>query len=160
MVGGRLTRLAREGDRVPGSTDSPDDAGRVEEFGEEECLALLARGSVGRIVFVDHGQPVALPVNYVLDGRTVAFRTDPGAKLDGATLGRVAFEVDEVDPDRREGWSVLVKGVGRDITAGIDEWSERVASYHLEPWAAGELRHWIAVANPSFSGRRIRKGPR
>ena len=144
---------------MTGPPASPGDESVLEELSEEECLDMLGRESVGRIVFVDRGQPMALPVNYVLDGRTVAFRTDPGTKLDAATLGRVAFEVDDVNSETREGWSVLVKGIGRDITEAIDEWSERVTSNRLEPWAAGERRHWIALAEPSFSGRRIRNAP-
>jgi len=144
---------------VAGPEEAPREESVVEELSEQECLDLLADHAVGRIVFVDHGQPMALPVNYVVDGRTVAFRTDPGTKFDAATLGRVAFEVDDVASDAREAWSVLVKGIGRDITEAIDEWSERVRSQRLEPWAAGERHHWIALADRSFSGRRIRRGP-
>lgn len=104
----------------------------------ERCLTLLSVHSVGRIAFVDrNGQPRALPVNYVLDGRTVAFRTDPGAKLESSILGKVAFEIDAVDKLYREGWSVLVTGVGRESTDGIDRWSERVRANRLHPWASG-----------------------
>ena len=80
---------------------------------EEECLTLLATQAVGRFVFIDpDGQPMALPVNYVLHDRTIAFRSDPGAKLTGATLNRVAFEIDGIDPLYHEGWSFVVKGIG------------------------------------------------
>ena len=131
--------------------------GRVEVLSEDQCLALLARRAVGRIVFVDaEGQPMALPVNYVLRDRTIAFRNDPGTKLAATTLGKVAFEIDGIDPLYHEGWSVVVKGVGQDITEGIDSWSEQIRSEHLLPWAAGERRHWIVISDPSFSGRRIR----
>jgi len=129
--------------------------GELEEMGEEECLALLAGSVVGRLVVVAGGQPLAFPVNYVLDGRTIALRTDPGTKLDAAALGRVAFEVDHIDHDAREGWSVLVQGVGRDVTEGIDAWSERVRDSGAAPWARGDKRHWIAIAATSITGRRI-----
>jgi nitroimidazol reductase NimA-like FMN-containing flavoprotein (pyridoxamine 5'-phosphate oxidase superfamily) len=129
----------------------------LEEMAEEECLELLAAQSVGRVATVSNGQPLIFPVNYVLEGRTVAFRTDPGTKLDAATLGKVAFEIDSVEPERREGWSVLVQGVGREITDAWDNWSQRVTARHLEPWAAGAKEHWVAVATPVFSGRRIRR---
>lgn len=130
---------------------------RLEEIDESECMKLLAGSSVGRVAVVSEGQPLIFPVNYVLDGRTIAFRTDPGTKLDAATLGRVAFEVDSVDHERREGWSVIVQGVGREITDAWDSWSEQVTSRHLEPWAAGAKEHWVAIATPTFSGRRIRR---
>lgn len=133
--------------------------GVLEDIDEEECLGLLAGGSIGRLVVVRQGEPLAFPMNYVLDGQTVAVRTDPGTKLDAATLGRVAFEVDEIDPVTREGWSVLVRGVGRDITDGIDERSERIRESGVQPWAEGEKRHWIAISASQISGRRIRHRP-
>jgi len=130
--------------------------GTLEMLSEEECWALVAAHSVGRIVFVDRsGQPMAIPVNYVLDGTTVAFRSDPGKKLDASTMARVSFEIDGTDTFYREGWSVLVSGVGRDITDGVDAWSERLKGHDLFPWADGGMEHWVAIASPSISGRRI-----
>jgi nitroimidazol reductase NimA-like FMN-containing flavoprotein (pyridoxamine 5'-phosphate oxidase superfamily) len=151
---GRVERTSVTDDQSPGGHSGTE---MLEEIPEEECLALLASHSVGRVVYVDfQGQPMAVPVNYVLDGRTVAFRTDPGTKLEASTLGKVAFEIDGIDELYREGWSVVVTGVGREITDAIDQWSERVRSHRLYPWASGVKEHWIAVASPSFSGRRIR----
>lgn len=126
---------------------------------EEECLVLLAAHAVGRIVFVDaEGQPIALPVNYVLHERTVVFRSDQGAKLTGATRNAVAFEIDGIDQLYQEGWSVVVKGIGEDITEATDSWSKKVRAEALSPWAAGERSRWMVIGNPSFSGRRIRNG--
>lgn len=128
---------------------------KLQELSEDECLELLAAHSVGRIAVVADGHPVIFPVNYVLEGRTVAFRTDPGTKLDWASMGRVAFEIDAADPVAREGWSVVVQGVGREVTDAIDAWSERVTGHVLEPWAGGAKEHWIAVSTPTITGRRI-----
>jgi nitroimidazol reductase NimA-like FMN-containing flavoprotein (pyridoxamine 5'-phosphate oxidase superfamily) len=129
---------------------------KLEEMSEEECLQLLASHSVGRVALLSGGRPLIFPVNYVLDEKTVAFRTDPGTKLDAATLGPVAFEIDETDDMYHEGWSVVVSGVGREITDAWDAWSERVTARHLHPWAGGSKEHWVAIASPTFSGRRIR----
>jgi hypothetical protein len=150
------------------TTDAPEELstnelaevpGALDEISEAECLALLAGQGVGRLVVIADEQPLVFPVNYILDGRTVAIRSDPGTKLDWATLGRVAFEIDDIDPVRHEGWSVVVKGLGRDITDGIDPWSKAVRSAPLAPWAAGEKGHWIAIASPQFSGRRLHHQP-
>jgi uncharacterized protein len=132
---------------VPGTT--------LVDLSEDECLELLDAQSIGRIAVVHGGGPLIFPVNFVLDGRTVAFRTDPGTKLDWATMGHVAFEIDGVDPIYREGWSVLVQGVGREITDAGDAWSERISARTLAPWAGGAKDHWVAIATPVFSGRRI-----
>jgi len=128
----------------------------LEVIPEEECLALLAGQEVGRLALVRDGAPMVFPVNYTLDGRTVAVRTDPGTILDWAALGRVAVEVDVIDPDSHEGWNVLVQGVGRDITDGVDTWSGRVRHRSLAPWVDGDKAHWIAVASPAITGRRTR----
>lgn len=125
------------------------------EIPEDECLALLAGKRVGRLVVVHDGIPHAYPVNYVLDGRTVAVRTDEGILLDWATLGPVAFEVDQIDEETHEGWSVVVHGIGRDVTDGVDAWSERVRHRQLEPWAGGERHHWVAIASAQLTGRRL-----
>lgn len=133
----------------------------LEEIPEAECLALLAGHSVGRLVVVREDGPQAFPVNYVLDGHTVAIRTNPGTTLDWATMGRIAFEVDDIDEAHQQGWSVLVQGVGRDVTDGVDAWSERLRAHELHPWAGGERSHWIAIASPRITGRRVhhRVGP-
>jgi nitroimidazol reductase NimA-like FMN-containing flavoprotein (pyridoxamine 5'-phosphate oxidase superfamily) len=125
------------------------------ELSEDECLELLGAHSVGRIAVVRERQPLIFPVNYVLEGRTVALRTDPGTKLTLAKLGRVAFEIDSTDPLSWEGWSVLVQGIGTEITDALDTRSERIVSSLLVPWAGGAKDHWVAIASPVFTGRRI-----
>src|SRR5262245_52003398 len=91
-----------------------------EELSVGECLALLATHRFGRIAVVVDGRPVLFPVNYALEGDSVVFRTAPGTKLSGAALGHVAFEIDGVDDATQTGWSVIVQGVGSEITATID----------------------------------------
>ncbi len=125
------------------------------ELTEEECLRLLESHFVGRIAVVRDGNPLIFPVNYLIEGRTVAFRTDPGTKFDWAVMSPVAFEIDWTDPMYHEGWSVMVQGIGRDITGALDAQSARVTAHTLNPWAGGAKDHWVAIASPSFSGRRI-----
>ena len=130
--------------------------GRLEELGPEECLALLAQEEVGRLAVVVDGRPVIFPVNYVLDGQLVVFRNDPGTKLTHAGLDPVCFEVDRIDPSRREGWSVVVQGVGREITGALDDASVRERALRLTTWVTGEKGHWVRVTAPHVSGRRLR----
>src|SRR5688572_14464780 len=78
-----------------------------------EALALLRDSPVGRLAVVVDGVPDIFPVNHIVDHGTVVFRTAPGAKMNAAHAGPVAFEVDGYDLSRGEAWSVVVHGTGR-----------------------------------------------
>lgn len=125
------------------------------EIPRDECLALVASRSVGRLAVISKGRPLIYPVNYVLDGDVVVFRTDAGSKLAGAPLRKIAFEVDEVDEDEGTGWSVLIQGYAYEITRGVDVRSRARRALPLEPFAPGERAHWIEITADSITGRRI-----
>jgi nitroimidazol reductase NimA-like FMN-containing flavoprotein (pyridoxamine 5'-phosphate oxidase superfamily) len=127
-----------------------------EELSIAECLELLGGHHIGRIAVVLDGHPFVFPVNYALDGDSVVFRTAPGTKLSGAALGHVAFEIDEVDATTRTGWSVIVQGVGNDITSTLDERSERLRALEVQPWVPGEHANWVGILPQSITGRRLR----
>ncbi|WP_462203650.1 pyridoxamine 5'-phosphate oxidase family protein [Frankia sp. CcWB3] len=48
------------------------------------CLWLLGNEQLGRVAFRADGEVLVLPVNYVMDGEAVAFRTAVGSKLTAA----------------------------------------------------------------------------
>jgi len=115
-----------------------------------ECLKYLSRQEVGRVaITVANAAPFVVPVNYVMDGEVVVFRSDPGSKLDAVELGPVSFEVDEVDRVTRTGWSVLVTGTAH--VAGLDE----VDGLRLQAWVAGAKEHWVRIEPSWITGRRI-----
>ena len=61
----------------------------------DECLRLLASVPVGRVGFVADGEVVVLPVNQLVDGQDVIFRTAHGSKLSAAEgQDLAAFEAD------------------------------------------------------------------
>ena len=127
----------------------------IVEISEDECILLLATQDMGRLAVVLGGKPQIFPVNYGIDERTLIFRTAPGTKLMASTLGDIAFEVDAFDPVSLQGWAVEVRGLGRDVTSGLDATSVRLRSVELLPWVAGAKDHWIAIVDPVFSGRRL-----
>jgi nitroimidazol reductase NimA-like FMN-containing flavoprotein (pyridoxamine 5'-phosphate oxidase superfamily) len=129
-----------------------------EELSVGECLELLGTHSFGRIAVVVDGRPIVFPVNYALEGDSVVFRTAPGTKLSGAALGHVAFEIDEVDTATETGWSVIVQGVGTEITSTLDERSEQLRALEVQPWVPGQLAHWVGILPQSITGRRLRAG--
>ena len=127
----------------------------LEILDREACLALLAGDVVGRVGITDHGAPRILPVNYVLDGDTIVFRTAPGAKLDDGPRAPACFEIDEFDRENRTGWSVLVLGWLEEVTQYDRAW-HHVQELPIDPWAAGTKDHVLRLRPDLFTGRRIR----
>jgi nitroimidazol reductase NimA-like FMN-containing flavoprotein (pyridoxamine 5'-phosphate oxidase superfamily) len=125
------------------------------ELDRSECLSLLAQVDVGRIVFTEAAMPAALPVNYLLDGEEVLFRTGGGRSLTATRPAVVGFQVDDLDRTTRTGWSVL--GVGQAYEV-VD--SARLATLTggvPEAWAPGPAVHVVAVPLQHLTGRRLRR---
>lgn len=129
----------------------------MRELEREECLELLRRSSFGRLA-VDAGGPAPAirPVNYVFDeeSQSVLFRTDYGSKLHALLLKEeAAFEIDEVDPVRRTGWSVVVVGTAEQVSNPFE--LRRLEHAGLEPWAPGPKPHWMRIRARTVTGRRL-----
>lgn len=126
----------------------------LEVLERAECLELLRSHHLGRLAVVIGEHPVIFPVNYAIDGETIVFRTDEGAKLHGAVPDReVAFEIDGSDPLYHGGWSVLVVGRAEEI-ASPDE-RARLTGLPLGAWCPGPMAHWIRIRPAAVTGRRI-----
>ena len=121
---------------------------------EEECLNLLAGGSIGRVALTMGAIPVVLPVNYCFVTGAIAFLTGEGSKLRAAANHNVvAFQVDDIDPATRTGWSVLAVGTARVVSRPSDVvWMRRLP---LDPWAPGDKTHVVRIIPEFVSGRRI-----
>lgn len=128
---------------------------RIETLTTDESLQLLSTASVGRIAVTRDALPVILPVNYVVDGTSLVIRTTDGAILRAARAGGavVAFEVDNLEEQTMTGWSVLVTGTLREVTAVSAVL--RAEQLPLAPWAGGERRHFVRITPGLVSGRRI-----
>jgi hypothetical protein len=75
-------------------------------------------------------------------------------------LGRVAFEIDGSDEAQRSGWSVVVQGVGNDITDTVDGLSEELRDLPVDHWVPGERTRWVRIIPERVTGRRVRpRGP-
>lgn len=123
-------------------------------MGDAECRALLATASIGRVGLSIDALPVVVPVNFVVDGDRIVFRTGPGAKLRQALEGAVVcFEVDDVDRVYHSGWSVLATGHAAEITdpAAL----ARVRALPLRSWAHLEEEHVVEIRIELLSGRRV-----
>ena len=146
--------------------DTHDDADRIEIMNtstddtvlltEDECWALLDRHSVARLAVDVGGRPDIFPINYVVDDGALVFRSGAGTKLAGAVLGRhVAVEIDGYDQLDGSVWSVVVKGVAREI----DHIAERfdIEDLPLYPWVASHKPNFVRIAPDLTTGRRFHR---
>jgi nitroimidazol reductase NimA-like FMN-containing flavoprotein (pyridoxamine 5'-phosphate oxidase superfamily) len=119
-----------------------------------ECRTRLGSRPVGRIVFVDARGPVALPVNHVVDGDSIVFRTSAWSSvLASKYAGEVGFEVDDFDDDERAGWSVLVSGR---VSQVVDDAElHRLEGLGVTPWAEGERTSYLRLQIHTITGRRL-----
>lgn len=129
---------------------------RIYTLAPEQCRCLLATQEVGRLGFLNKGEPDVLPVNYVMDGDAIVFASAPGSKLWGVACSRVAFEVDSVDLDTRSGWSVVVHGLAQEITpADNGSVLARLRALPLAPWPGDPKTHLVRIPTTSITGRRV-----
>ena len=102
---------------------------RLEILTREECFQLLRGAVVGRIAYVADGMATIIPVNFALFDGDIVFCTANGSTLSWLSMrGRLAFEADESRPADHEGWSVLIRGVAREVTNPDDSRSSVAAT--------------------------------
>ena len=119
---------------------------------ETECWNLLGSVTLGRLVTSVDGQPEIFPVNFVVQHRSVLFRTAEGTKLVSAAINyQVLFEADGSTAD--DGRSVIVKGTAR--SPHTDEELEEARRAWLFPWAATPDPHFVGIRPLSITGRRF-----
>jgi Pyridoxamine 5'-phosphate oxidase len=150
----------------PGDAASPSSEvgtqGVVDLLDEAECWELLASGGLGRLVYNSRYGPTALPVAYVIDGRSIVLGTwDPVLFDEDLRTGiaqaeyQVAVEADQIDVRAREGWIVLLRGAAHHL----DTEAERAPFIDagLEPWVGGVAAHFIRVTPTGIWGNRTRQ---
>jgi nitroimidazol reductase NimA-like FMN-containing flavoprotein (pyridoxamine 5'-phosphate oxidase superfamily) len=120
----------------------------------EESLRLLGSVRVGRVVFSYEAMPAIRPVNHLVDDGKVIIRVHDGAAIIPAALRQavVAYEADDLDPDRRVGWSVIVTGMARFVTS-----AERIQAYgrRLRPWVDDAMDHVIEISPGQVTGMQL-----
>ena len=128
------------------------------ELAAEECKRLLRAGTVGRVAVSTPRGPHIVPVNYVVSGDAVIFRTSPYSVLGThARSSLLAFEVDHLDPDQERSWSVVVRGRcefiedPRDLEGGA-------GSHRPHSWAAGSRNLFLRLPWSEMSGRALGGG--
>jgi nitroimidazol reductase NimA-like FMN-containing flavoprotein (pyridoxamine 5'-phosphate oxidase superfamily) len=131
----------------------PNDGFR--ELDRQECLRLLAKAAVGRIVHTRQALPAVLPVNFALDDDgTVLLRTSAASELVRAIDGSVvAFEADQVDVATQSGWSVVVTGTATVVTDAEEH--ERLARTGPRSWVPAPREVFVRIAPELVTGREL-----
>ena len=123
---------------------------------ESRCWDLLASQEVGRLATAVQGMPEIFPLNFVVDGESVVFRTAEGSKLVELVINeQVAFEVVGWNDDL--GWSVVIKGSASVVPSG--EQHDRAEALPLRPWVPTIKTNFVRITPTEITGRRFEFGP-
>lgn len=141
----------------PNMDPSPfDDVRHVtEELSEERCWELLCSQDTGRFGFNYKNRVMILPVSYLVHDRAIYFRTSAAGTI-GDAVPRLSssFEIDEAQPERSEGWSVLVSGPSSHVQEPellTYLWGQAME----EPWAGGARNDFIRIHAAVVTGRHV-----
>jgi nitroimidazol reductase NimA-like FMN-containing flavoprotein (pyridoxamine 5'-phosphate oxidase superfamily) len=131
----------------------PNDGFR--ELERQECLRLLAKVPVGRIVHTRLALPAVLPVNFCVDADgAVVLRTSAVSELARAVDGAVvAFEADEIDAVAQSGWSVVVTGSATVVTD--PEEHARLIRTGPCSWAPSPQEVFVRIEPELVTGREL-----
>jgi nitroimidazol reductase NimA-like FMN-containing flavoprotein (pyridoxamine 5'-phosphate oxidase superfamily) len=126
----------------------------MEELSVSTCWALLRTVPIGRIALPSAADIEVFPVNFIVDGGTIVFRTAQGTKLtligDGT---RATFEADKIDVGDRLVWSVVLKGPVRQVSS-LDE-VRATFDMELPTWHAGPKPTYVRMKPQLITGRRF-----
>jgi nitroimidazol reductase NimA-like FMN-containing flavoprotein (pyridoxamine 5'-phosphate oxidase superfamily) len=124
------------------------------QLDESTCLALLGVHHVGRLI-VPGDDPYVIPLNYVASDGAVVVRTERRPVIEEVVGRFVVFEVDMYDDRTRSGWSVVVRGRARDVSAEIDVGAESSRAVP-RTWVPGPRDFVIRIEPERVTGRLLR----
>ncbi len=129
------------------------DSAGLEVLSRQDCLDLLASVAIGRLVFTDRALPAVQPVAFALHDGGVVVRLAEGSPALAAGDGIVAFEIDNLAHDLREGWTVTVVGHAHEVRDR--EWLGRLAELRLPSRGEGVTDRYLVITIEVVTGTRI-----
>ena len=129
-----------------------NDTHQIAHIPHDECWSLLHRSGVGALATIAQGRPDLFPINYLVDGHTLLFRSAPGTKVAELEVNPHAAFVAQ-GQDAESAWSVVLRGEVEMLTDQV----EVVGSGALElaSWAPGSKRVFMRLTPSSVQGRRV-----
>ena len=84
------------------------------------------------------------------------FRVGDHSSLRTLLESPVGFEVDQLDPDSGSGWSVLVRGMAREVPMEeVPALISLMKETSPRPWAEGVHNVWVVIDPSEITGRRL-----
>ncbi|AXB44539.1 pyridoxamine 5'-phosphate oxidase family protein [Amycolatopsis albispora] len=134
---------------------------RAESLSHGECLRLLGRAGVGRVVYTKHAMPAIDLVAYTMREGAVIIRSPGDSELPAAVRNAVvAFQADRLSADLADGWTVSVVGHATEISDRT-EVTELAALPELSappPWATSGADRFLKITVKLASGTRMGDG--
>ncbi|MCL1907350.1 MAG: pyridoxamine 5'-phosphate oxidase family protein [Propionibacteriaceae bacterium] len=118
----------------------------------DKAWDLLAGERLGRLaVLTDSGVDI-FPINYVVQGESLVFRTAEGTKLSAVTAhSEVTFEIDQWSRD--SGYSVVARG--RAIPISDPEEITQVEALGLRPWVPTYKTIFVRIIIHELTARKF-----
>ena len=140
----------------------PGVSGRViESLDESECLRLLGGARVGRLGYTGREGPNVVPVVYKLHEESIVFHPLEGTFIEedlrtgiAHAEYEVAFEIDQIDPDTRGGWAVVVVGSAHHVDTEAERASIVNAGDDPFPWPEAKTAPMMRIQPVRIHGRR------
>ncbi|MGW0512439.1 pyridoxamine 5'-phosphate oxidase family protein [Streptomyces olivaceoviridis] len=125
----------------------------------QECLRLLTKVPVGRIVYTRQALPAVLPVNFGLDtDSSILVRTSATSDLVRAVDGVVvAFQADDFNTAEHSGWSVVVTGRATAVTDPAEH--ERLSRTGPLSWVVNQDWIFLRIEAEMVTGREVTGTP-
>lgn len=121
----------------------------VRDISTEECWERLRATTFGRLAYHLRGRTRIAPINYVVEGDRLIFRTAEGSKFYALQVeDEVAFEIDDYDEDTA--YSVVAQGRVEEI---VDAKERKELTVNLRPWVRTQKKHVLSIAVTELSGR-------
>jgi hypothetical protein len=125
------------------------------ELTRAECLQLLGKEAVSRVVSTSEAMPAAEPVDYILDSGEVIFHVPRDGPLAEATRHAVVgFQADDIDPTTHISCSVL--GVGQTYEVTNPSRYATLAT-RTPAWGPDSTTRTIALPLQRLTGHQIRR---
>lgn len=143
------------------------DRSGLEVLDAAECIRLLTKTTVGRVIFTENALPAVRPVNFAVHEASselgarqyVVVRTADGSDLIAAIRDTVVgFQADDINLEQRSGWSISL--VGRVDLVDDPDQAATLAALPLSAWDGASWNvsgtdRFLRIRIERMHGRRI-----